>query len=274
VESELRTPAGRTLFRRCWLPREPERLLLLVHGFAEHSGRYEHVGAWFASRGCAVHAYDHQGHGRSEGKRGHLRRFEDLLDDLEAVIAAARAEQPGLRPQLVGHSMGGLVVTALLCERAPDVAGAVTSGAALALADGLSRARMRVARALRLVAPRLSLASGLDPQGLSVDSEVVRAYVEDPLVFQTMTTSLAVALMDAVERTAASAGRVRVPLLMLHGEDDPICPVQGTRRFFEGLAVEPRKLLTYPGLRHEIFNEPAQERVFEDVLAWVRAQGQ
>jgi alpha-beta hydrolase superfamily lysophospholipase len=248
-------------------------VLVLVHGFAEHSGRYEHVGAWFASRGCAVHAYDQLGHGRSEGRRGHVRSFATLLDDLEAMLAAVRAEHPGARLQLVGHSMGGLVVTALLCERAPDVAGAVTSGAALALGDGVSRGRIRVARWLRRLAPRLALSAGLDAEGLSTDPEVVRAYVEDPLVFRKMTTSLAVELMDAVERTARSAARVRVPLAMLHGEDDRICPVEGTRRFYAGLAVEPRELRTYPGLRHEIFNEPDQARIFEDVLAWVHARG-
>jgi len=272
VESQLATGTGRMLFRRAWLPEQPERVLLVVHGFAEHSGRYEHFGAWFAARGCAVHAYDHQGHGRSEGVRGHVRRFGDFLDDLDAMLAAVRAEHPGLRPQLVGHSMGGLIVAASLCERAPDVAGAVTSGAALAISDDLSRGRILAARALRRVAPRLALASGLDPEGLSKDPEVVRAYVEDPLVFRRMTTSLAVELMGAIERTAGSADRVSVPLLMLHGEADPICPVAGTQGFFERLVVEPRRIQTYPGLRHEIFNEPEHARVFEDVLAWIQAR--
>jgi alpha-beta hydrolase superfamily lysophospholipase len=167
--------------------------------------------------------------------------------------------------------MGGLILTAYLCERAPEIAGAVTSGAALALSDDLSRGRMLVARLLRRLAPRLRLASGLDAEGLSRDPEVVRAYLEDPLVFRHMTTSLAAGLIDAVERTGAGAARVRVPLLMLHGEADPICPASGTRRFFEGLTVEPRRLRIYPELRHEIFNEPEQEQVFEDVLAWVSA---
>ena len=272
MESTLATPSGRSLFRRSWLPARPEQLLLLVHGFAEHSGRYEHFGAWFAARGCAVHAYDHQGHGRSEGVRAHVHRFGDFLDDLDAVLASVRAEHPGLAPQLVGHSMGGLILTAFLCERAPEIAGAVTSGAALALAENLSRGRMRLARVLRRLAPRLALGAGLDPEGLSRDSEVVRAYLQDPLVFRSMTTSLAVELMSAIERTSRSAGQVRAPLLMLHGEADPICPPSGTRRFFEGLVVEPRKLQIYPGLRHEIFNEPEHVRVFEDVLAWVRAR--
>ena len=271
VESQLVTPGGRTLFRRAWLPEQAERALLVVHGFAEHSGRYEHFGAWFAKRGCAVHAYDHQGHGRSQGVRGHVRRFGDFLDDLDSMLAAVRAEHPGLRLQLVGHSMGGLIVAASLCERAPDVACAVTSGAALAVSDALSRGRIVAARVLGRVAPRLALAAGLDPEGLSNDPEVVRAYVEDPLVFRRMTTSLASELMGAIERTAVAADRVRVPLLMLHGEADPICPVAGTRSFFEGLVVEPRRIQIYPGLRHEIFNEPEQARVFEDVLAWANA---
>jgi len=274
VESQLTTPGGRSLFRRSWLPAHPERLLLLIHGFAEHSGRYEHFGAWFAARGCAVHAFDHQGHGRSQGVRAHVRRFGDFLDDLDAVLGAVRGEHPGLRPQLVGHSMGGLILTAFLCERAPDVASAVTSGAALALSENLSRGRIVTARVLRRLAPRLSLGAGLDPEGLSRDPEVVRAYLEDPLVFRKMTTSLASELIRAIERTAKSAARVRVPILMLHGEADPICPAAGTRRFFEGLAVEPRQLQIYPELRHEIFNEPEHLRVFEDVLAWVRARGQ
>jgi alpha-beta hydrolase superfamily lysophospholipase len=272
VESALTTSGGHTLFRRSWLPARPEHLLLLIHGFAEHSGRYEELGAWLAARGCAVHAYDHQGHGRSDGVRAHVRRFDDFLDDLGQMLAAVRAEHPGLRAQLVGHSMGGLILIAFLCERAPEVAGAVSSGAALALSENLSRGRMLAARVLRRLAPRLGLGSGLDPEGLSRDPEVVRAYVEDPLVFRHMTTSLAAELMSAVERTARSAGKVRVPLLMLHGEADPICPAAGTRRFFEGLSVEPRRLEIYPGLRHEIFNEPEHLRVFEDVLAWVRAR--
>jgi alpha-beta hydrolase superfamily lysophospholipase len=201
-----------------------------------------------------------------------VRRFDDFLDDLEAVLAAVRAEHPDLHPQLVGHSMGALILTAWLCERAPDVASAVTSGPALAISENFSRGRIFAARVLRRLAPRLALDAGLDPEGLSRDPEVVRAYLEDPLVFRSMTTSLAAELIGAIQRTAQGASRVRVPILMLHGEADPICPAAGTRRFFEGLAVEPRGLQIYPGLRHEIFNEPEQLRVFEDVLAWVCAR--
>jgi len=270
TQSHLIGAAGHSLLRRAWTPPHPERALLLVHGYGEHSGRYEHVGTWFASRGSAVHAYDQQGHGRSEGPRGHVRRFGDLLDDLERLRQATASEHPGLPLYLLGHSMGGLVVTAFACERQPRVAGAVTSGAALALAQGVARGRLLAARLLRRLAPRLAFPAGLDLDGLSRDPEVVRAYVEDPLVHDRVTLSLGAELSAAIARTARSAARVKLPMLMLHGEDDTLCPARGTREFFAGLETKGSALRVYPGLRHEIFNEPERESVFRDVLEWLQ----
>jgi alpha-beta hydrolase superfamily lysophospholipase len=241
-----------------------------VHGWAEHSGRYEHVGAWFAARACAVHAYDHRGHGRSDGPRGHARRFEDLLDDLELALARVRAQDPGLPVFLVGHSMGGLLVASFLVERAPEIAGAVTSGAALALADAPPRARLALLRLLGRVVPRLAVARPIATEALSRDPEVGRAYLDDPLVLHRMTLGFGAGLLTRVARTAGAAARVRVPMLLLHGGDDPLCPAEGSRRFFAELGTPTSDLRIYPGLRHEIFNEPEREAVFADLLAWLR----
>jgi alpha-beta hydrolase superfamily lysophospholipase len=272
TESHFAAGKGRSLFRRAWLPPEPQRLLFLVHGYAEHSGRYEHVGAWLAARGCAVHAYDHQGHGRSDGVRGHVRRFSDLLDDLELFLARVRDEQPGLPAFLVGHSMGGLVVAAFVRERSPELLGAVTSGAALCLAEAPSGSRLLALRLLRRVAPRFAMTSPVDPEALSRDPEVGRAYLEDPLVFRRMTLSLAAEVFDAGRRTLAGAADVRIPMLLLHGEADPLCPASGSRSFYEQLGTPGSDLRIYPELRHEIFNEPEQERVFADLLEWLRGR--
>lgn len=241
---------------------------MVVHGYAEHSGRYEHVAAWLGERGAAVHAYDHRGHGRSAGRRCHVDRFAELLDDLERLVDTVRAEHPALPIFLLGHSMGGLVTAAFLAERQPVLAGAATSGAALALGEGVSRGRMIAARWMRRLAPRLALGSGLDPEGLSRDPQVVRAYLEDPLVFRTMTAALAAELLEAVPRTTARAREVRVPLLLLHGQEDPLCPPHGSRRFFEALNVEGSDLRIYPELRHEILNEPEHPRVLADLWDW------
>jgi acylglycerol lipase len=247
-----------------------KRSVVVVHGFAEHSGRYEHVGSQLAAQDCAVHAYDQQGNGRSDGTRCHVRRFDDLLDDLDAIVEQVRTSRPELPLFVVGHSMGGLVVSAYARERRPDVAGVATSGAALALSDDFSSAKILAARLLRRIAPKLPLASGLDPAALSRDTAVVRAYLDDPLVESKMTTSLGAEMIAAIGRTAGGGKDVSVPMMMMHGEDDTLCPVRGTLDFYAELEVTGKRLQVYEGLRHEIFNEPEQNVVLGDLMDWMR----
>lgn len=248
-------------------------MLLLVHGYAEHSGRYEELAAWFADRGSAVHAFDHQGHGRSTGTRCHVGEFDDFLDDLQLVLDRVRREHPSCPVTLVGHSMGGLITAAFLIDRLPAVAGAVLSAPALVLGPGVSRSRILVSKALRWIAPRFAVGSGVDPDALSRDPAVVRGYLEDPLVFRTMTASLAAALLEAIPETAARSAEVRVPLLVLHGEDDTLCRAHGSQAFFAGIDVPGSDIRLYPKLRHEIFNEPEREQVYRDLLDWLEREG-
>jgi alpha-beta hydrolase superfamily lysophospholipase len=275
TEASFQAGEGRQLFRRAWLPEASERLLVVVHGFAEHSGRYDGFGRWFAERGCAVHAYDQQGHGRSPGPRNHIHRFGDLLVDLDCFLEQVRAEHPTLRCTLVGHSMGGLVATAFALERSPEIFALVTSGAALALGPSVSRSKMLFARALRSIAPKWSLEAGLPPDALSRDAEVVRRYVDDPLVETRMTASLAVELMAAVDRTQRADAQLEHPMLLLHGGDDSLCAPAGSEAFhrkLSGRAASQSAVRIYPGLRHEIFNEPERQQVFGDLLGWVQQQ--
>jgi alpha-beta hydrolase superfamily lysophospholipase len=269
VETQVAGLRGQSLFRRAWLPPAAERALLVVHGFGEHSGRYEPLGAWFAARASAVHAYDHIGHGKSSGARCHVRRFDDYLDDLARMVALVRGEHRDLPVFLVGHSMGGLIVAAFLRERDPAVSGAILSGAALALPEGTSRMRLALARVLRLVAPRVNLASPVDPDGLCTDPEVVEAYLKDPLVHHDrMTASLAAELLSAIRRTEGRAADVRVPVLVLHGAEDSMCRIEGSEAFARDLREG--RFEAYAGMRHEIFNEPGHEAIFQGALDWIR----
>ncbi len=273
-EGSFEGAGGRNLFRRSWLPEAPERALVVVHGFAEHSGRYEALGCWFAEHGCAVHAYDHQGHGRSKGPRNYVASFADYQDDLGALLELVRREQRGLDLVLVGHSMGGLITAGFARERQPDVLGVVLSGPALALGQPLSGPKLWFAKLMRHVAPRLLTDSGLPADGLSRDPEVRRLYEEDPLVDTRMTPALALAMMEAMERTAGGGAEVKVPMLLLHGADDPLCSPSGSEVFFASLpagSAPPCALKIYPGLLHEIFSEPEREEVFADLLGWVRS---
>jgi len=274
-ESHFEGADGLLLFRRGWLQRDASRLLILVHGFGEHSGRYDELGAWFARRGCAVHAYDQRGHGRSAGFHGHVECFDDYLDDLESFIRQVADEHPGLACNVVGHSMGGLVLLAFACARQPELPRIITSGAALAPAAELSAWSAKLAGLLRRALPRFVVDSGIDSQGLSRDPDVVTRYVEDPLVDTRMTVSLALEMLAAARRTLQAGPDLSIPLLMLHGGDDSLCLPAGSRDFFadlpRGATRDASELHIYPELRHEIFNEPEREKVFSDILAWIEA---
>ena len=277
-ESHFQAGDGTRLVRRSWHPADRSggraRCLVLVHGFGEHSGRYDEMACWFALRGFDVHAYDHRGHGLSAGRRnfvGRARGFDEYVDDLQTFLDTVRAEHPDALHVLIGHSMGGLVVARALVQRAPAVDCAALSGAALGVSPSFSRARQWLARILAFLVPRLAIESGLPLDGLSRDPEVVRRYEADPLVDTRMTVGLAAGMLGAQRETAPLASRVAVPLLGLHGDADPICPAADTVRFLERVTTRGSACRTYPSLRHEIFNEPERETVWKDVLDFIEA---
>mgnify|MGYP005845942773 CR=1 FL=1 len=276
-ETQVELSEAALRYRRSWLPRDPRRAMVLVHGYAEHSGRYDEMAMHFAARGFAVHAYDQAGHGRTRGPQGHVDRFGRLVDELVRFVDLVRQEDPSLPLALVGHSMGGLVTAASAVLGKPAADRIVLSGALLQVggADGPDWRLRLQARAARLLAPLGPLASfsmGLDPRGLSRDPEVVRRYEDDPLVKDRISARFASGMLTMVETVRQSPDRVDVPMLLLHGEADPICPTAGSRAFHAGLspAIAARSALKiYPGLRHEIFQEPERRAVWQDMLDWL-----
>jgi alpha-beta hydrolase superfamily lysophospholipase len=248
---------------------------VLVHGFAEHTGRYDEMAMYFAQRGFAVHGYDQAGHGRTAGPRGHVDRFERLIEELGRFLELVALDHPGLPITLVGHSMGGLVVAATAAFGNPGVDRIVLSGALLDLgASGGMRRRLSLiaARVLSALAPRTGFATGLEPEGLSRDPEVIRRYREDPYVEDRMSARFAAGLDQVLARVRSSAALVGQPVMLLHGGADPICSPQGSRAFHAGLdpAIASRSpLKLYPELRHEIFQEPEREEIWQEILDWL-----
>jgi alpha-beta hydrolase superfamily lysophospholipase len=269
IEGSFAAADGLTLFRRAWLPDTALRVLLVVHGFGEHSGRYDELGAWFAAHGCAVHALDQRGHGRSGGPRTHVDRFARFLDDLAAFHAIVREEYPTAPITLLAHSMGGLIGLAYLAERRPVLSSAIISGPALAGERAIPRSRVLLARALGRLAPKLRMAAGLDLTGLSRDEEVLRRYLADPLVERTMTASLGAELLAAGAATRERAADIATPVFLMHGKQDTLCPVAASEDFAARLTSAGSALRVYPELRHEIFNEPEREQVFADAWRWI-----
>ncbi len=263
-------PDGTTLRIRRW-PRlagdaPPWAAVLLVHGLGEHSGRYEHVGRWLTEAGLDVHAYDQRGFGASDGRRAYVERWSLLHDDLESRLEDVRATAPGLPVVLYGHSLGGLVVAGYVLDERTPPDRLVLTGPGLDVEVPASR-RLAV-RALGSLAPTLAIATGIGDGLRSRDPGVERRYREDPLNVKRTTLRFAREGFAEQSRICSSVAGLTVPTLVLHGGDDRLVPTSASAVLESSRFVTRR---VYPGLRHEIHNEPEGREVIADIVAWLAA---
>lgn len=261
--------AGASLHVTRWLPAEPPRaVVLLAHGYAEHAGRYDHVAARLNRAGYGVYAVDHWGHGKSDGEGGFVPRFSVFTDGMAELLRRVEAEHPGLPRLLLGHSMGGLIATLFLIERQDAFAAAALSGPAIVPGAPPSRLTLALSNLLSRFLPRLGVLT-LDAEGVSRDPAVVAAYRADPLVYTgKIGARLGKEMIDAMTRAREGAGAIRLPILIQHGAADSLAAPEGSRFLFDHVASADKRLEIYPGLFHEIFNEPEREAVLGDLVAW------
>ncbi|MHC9297420.1 lysophospholipase [Mycobacterium sp. LTG2003] len=253
-----------------WTPDvEPRGVVVLSHGYAEHAGRYHHVAQRFGAAGLIVYALDHRGHGRSGGKRVYLRDMSEFVGDFRKLVGIATAQRPALKRIVLGHSMGGGIVFAYGVEYPDEYSAMVLSGPAVHAQDGLSPVLVVAAKVLGKIAPGLPVEK-LDADAVSRDPEVVAAYKADPLVYQgRLPAGIARALIGVGQTMPRRASALGVPLLVVHGEKDRLIPVAGSRLLVECVAAEDVHLKVYPGLFHEVFNEPEKAVVLDDVTSWI-----
>jgi acylglycerol lipase len=257
-----------------WEPddEDPRGVVVLCHGYAEHARRYDHVAQRFGESGLAVYALDLRGHGRSGGKRVYLRDISEYTEDFHALVGIAAGEYPELKLVVLGHSMGGGVVFAYGVEHPDDYAAMVLSGPAVDARDGVSPVMVFVAKALGQLLPGLPVEQ-LPTDAVSRDPEVVAAYNADPMVHHgKLPAGIARALIGVGETMSQRAPALTAPLLVVHGEQDKLIPVQGSRHLMECVGSQDAHLKVYPELYHEVFNEPERAVVLDDVTSWIEAR--
>jgi alpha-beta hydrolase superfamily lysophospholipase len=256
-----------------WTPEgQPRGVVILSHGLGEHAGRYHHVAKRFGEAGLATYALDHRGHGRSGGKRVYLRRIEEYTADFATLVGITKREHPGVPKIVLGHSMGGAIVFSYGVERPEDYDLMVLSGPAVAAQDGVSALLAAVGKVLGRIAPGVPVQT-LDATAVSRDPEVVAAYQADPLVWHgKVPAGIAGELIRVGETMPDRAHAIDRPLLVVHGSDDRLVHYRGSERLVEAVASDDVHLKVYPGLYHEVFNEPEQAMVLGDVLSWLDAR--
>lgn len=255
-----------------WTPDEtPRGVVVLSHGYAEHARRYDHVAERFGQAGLATYALDHRGHGRSGGERVWLKQLSDYTDDFATLVGIAAADYPDVKRIVLGHSMGGGIVFAYAAEHPDDYSAIVLSGPAVAAQLEVPKPLAVLATMLGSVMPSARVRN-LDADAVSRDPEVVAKYKADPLVYHgRFPAGISRALLQVGRDQPRLAAKLTAPLLIVHGEEDRLINVAGSRMLAENAASAEVALKVYPGLYHEVFNEPEKDRVLDDVTSWIEA---
>jgi alpha-beta hydrolase superfamily lysophospholipase len=239
--------------------------VIISHGIAEHSGRYDEITKKLNDASFNVVRYDLRGHGQSQGKRGALKSFHQTIDDLHVLVLDEKKREPK-KIFLLGHSMGALIVN-MYVVKYKDVDGVISSAAPSYFIKDVLPFRFIGYKWLGMMTKKTNFAN----DQLSRIKEVETAYIQDPLNLKKFHFSLAGNMfVGGVRYLNKRIAQYQTPVLILHGEADKIVPVEFSRRLFNLIPLEDKKIITYPNAYHEIFNDLDREKTFVDVLEWLK----
>lgn len=268
---ELHCADGVTLAGRAWLPPDFRAVIAVVHGIAEHSGRYAFLAERANAQGIGVVSVDLRGHGRSPGERSYVERFDDYLLDVDALWAQADQFAAGCPLFLMGHSMGGAIALRWMAQRRQAPAGLILSSAALKVGSDVPRVLVRLAPFLSRWFPHLR-GTRIDPATISRDAAAVAAYVADPLVSLAAPPARTGAeLLQAMDANRAAAAGLATPVYLFHGDADRLTDPAGSRETHDLWGGADRSLRLWPGGRHETLNDLDRDAVAGELLQWVQA---
>lgn len=270
-ESRMQGAGGIHLFYRAVVPDHPRAAVALIHGVAEHSGRYAHVMKYLADRGFACYALDLRGLGRSEGVRGHTDRWEDLIGDVVDFTRVVKGALPGKPVFLLGHSMGGLLVLSAGIHQPKLCDGIVASSPLLRLKVQVPGWKRGLAKVVGSITPRLAMDNGIPCEDVSRDPAVVGAYRIDPLRYSKVTARFYLELTRGIREAAEGAGRMRLPFLIAQAGADKLVDPEAGRMFVDRAASTDKNFVLFEGLYHEIFNEPEKQQALDCVGQWLES---
>ena len=273
TEGKFKGVREANIYYQGWVPDgEVKGVLFLVHGLGEHCCRYENHVNYFVPKGYAIYGLDHLGHGKSDGQQEVIDRFSDYTDTLAIYYKMVKGWQTGKPIFIMGHSMGGLISCYYLLDHQADFKGAILSAPAIKVSDNISTTTITMGKMLSVIAPKAGVLA-LDPTGISRDPEVVKAYVEDPLVFHGKTPArLAAEMLKAMQRVTEEVEKITLPIIVVQGSEDKLVDPDGAQMLYDRAGSKDKTLKIYQGAYHEVHNEPEREIMFKDVETWLASR--
>lgn len=254
-----------------WIPESPKAHIALVHGYAEHIGRYDHVAVWLAERGYAVHGFDCRGHGKSQGKRGHCERFEQFLEDFEDYLTRVKVSAGGKKVFTLGHSHGGLITARWLIDHPDAVSGAVFTSPFFRLAFEPPKLKVWGALMIGNVLPWLPVSNELSSEQLTRDTAMVAAHKVDKLVNPNATPRWFVESQRAQREVMELAPKMHVPFTIHAGGADPIAHTPQAEAFHARAGSQDKSFKAWPGALHEVMNETNRAEILGEIDGWLAA---
>lgn len=257
-------------YTQYWTPTTARAVVLLIHGMGEHSGRYAHVAHKLVDSGYAVMAFDHFGHGKTKGKRGHNPGYTYVLGSIAMLIEQAKETFGALPMFLYGHSMGGNAVINFVLRNQPDLQGAIATSPFLKLAFQPPAWKLTLGKVMQKIAPSITLGNELDANDISRIPEEVANYQNDPLVHDKISPNFSLSFIDSGAWAIENGQQLQLPMLVLHGTDDKIIDCKGSEAFASKTALASFK--SYPGGYHELHNDLCQDELIQDIVTWLDKQ--
>jgi len=272
IEGTFKGSKNESLYYQGWLPDdEIKAVVLIIHGLAEHSGRYMNPVKYFVPRGYAIYGFDLQGHGRSEGTRCFIEQFSDYITDLKLFFDIVREKHGSNRIFLFGHSMGATIAADYATRYQDDLAGLLVSGIVLKVTSSASPLLVRLAPLMSRLVPGLGVTS-IDCSTLSRDSGVVNAALNDPLYYhKKISVRLGSELLKETQELPGKLSTISLPVLIMHGAADRLVDCESSHVMYERVSSEDKTLKLYEDYYHEIHNEPGHDIVFSDMEGWLEA---
>ena len=266
----LKSKDGTELHTQYLSAPDARAVLVILHGYGDHCGRFVHVMERFAQKGFDTASFDYRGHGKAGGKRGHVGRFSEYVEDLDAFLTYVLGRSSaGKKLYLVGHSHGGLVAASYVLQQPEGIDGLILSSPLLGFKLKIPAWKNLLGKGMSAVWPTLSIPTGIPPEHLSHDPAIVTSYANDPLVGKGATSRWYTEAILAQQAVMRQAHRIQLPVLCLQAGEDLIVDADATQNFVAAVGSADKEIKWYEGLYHEIFNEPRREDVFGDIDVWL-----